>query len=373
MADTFGSRLRELRKEGRILQSQFAETCGISSAYLSDIERGKRNPPEDRVILQWAEYLDSSQAEEIGAALLELAAFDRGSLRPAVERDEIAVEVSGAMAVRPQGEQKKEALFLDYFCADLTALARRGDLDEARERSRDFDAIAQATARMQGNSVLLMHCNGREIARVAHGLICEITQGRTPTHLSGKRVFALGHGKPSMMAGVKYRGQLEERVDNLIRESQQAGDIVLYVASLLDLADLEVHTKGTLLIPALQNADIQVIAGATEAAMAYGQKVCPDLVDCFSKVQIAALDMQGVLQGIFSVRDRYSAYHGVTYADSALEAIVDAVKSAGDAGCWQRAMDLMDDIGARAKVEAWTGEISVEDVTRTVGEMAEVG
>ena len=79
MAGTFGSRLRELRKEGQVLQSRFAATCGISSAYLSDIERGKRNPPDDRVILRWAQYLDPGRSREIGDELVELATADRGA------------------------------------------------------------------------------------------------------------------------------------------------------------------------------------------------------------------------------------------------------------------------------------------------------
>ena len=365
MADTFGSRLRELRKEGQVLQSQFAETCGISSAYLSDIERGKRNPPEDRVILRWAEHLDPGRAKEIGEELLELAATDRGSLRAGVERDAVAVETDGGTAAH-QGENiKKKAAFLEYFCTDLTALAREGQLDEAPERVRDFEAIFQATARMGQNSVVLTHSNGREINRVLHGLVCEL--GRTPGPLSGKRACGLGYGKPSILAGVKYRGQLEERVDNLIRESHQAGDVLLFVPSLADLADLEAHTRGALVLPALQNGDVQVITGATPAAMSYSKQVCPDLIACFCKVGVGAVDSEGVLKGIFSLRDRYATYHGVTYGDDALEAIVEASKDAPE--IWQYALDRMDDVGARAKLEAWTGEISAEDVEQVIGEV----
>ncbi|MCZ6635359.1 MAG: helix-turn-helix domain-containing protein [bacterium] len=371
MAGAFGSRLRELRKEGQVLQSRFAKICGISSAYLSDIERGKRNPPEDRVILLWAEHLNPSQAKEIGEELLELAAADRGSLRAGVERDAVAVETDGGTTAYQGENTQKKAAFLEYFCTDLTVLAREGQLDEAPERVRDFEAIFQATARMRRNSVVLIHSNGREINRVLHGLVCEL--GSTPGPLSGKRVCGLGYGSPSILAGVKYRGQLEERVDNLIRESHQAGDVLLFVPSLADLADLEAHTKGSLVVPALQNGDIQVITGATPAAMSYCKQVCPDLIGCFRKVRVGALDPEGVLKGIFFLRDRYATYHGVTYADDSLKAMVEAVESGDESECWQRALNLMDDVGARAKVEEWTGEISAEDVARTVGELEEAG
>ena len=65
MAQAFGKRLRELRSERQILQAAFAEKCRISPAYLSDIERGRRTPPADKVILEWAASLDQGNAEDV--------------------------------------------------------------------------------------------------------------------------------------------------------------------------------------------------------------------------------------------------------------------------------------------------------------------
>ena len=78
MNNAFGKQLRELRTVRKILQATFAEKCRISAAYLSDIERGRRNPPSDKVILEWAAHLDAGDAEEIGQGLIALAARDQG-------------------------------------------------------------------------------------------------------------------------------------------------------------------------------------------------------------------------------------------------------------------------------------------------------
>ena len=363
MAGAFGSRLRELRKEGQVLQSRFAGTCGISSAYLSDIERGRRNPPEDRVILRWAQYLDPGRAREIGEELIELAAVDRGSLMPGVEREAMAVDRDGETAAAPVEEYPRgKGALVEHFCRDLTLLAREGQLDEAPERDRDFEAIFQAVARMRGNSVVLTHTNSLEIRRVLEGLVCELS--RMPRSMPGKRAWGLGYGRPSILSGVKYRGQLEERVDTLIREIQQGGDILLFLPSLADLADIEAQTRGSLVVPALENGDLQVITGATPAAMSYCRQVCVDLIDCFREVRVGPLGTEGVLKGILSIRDRYAKYHGVNYGNDALESIVEASRDGAEK--WLYALNLMDEVGARAKVEEWGGEISAEDVKQVV-------
>ncbi len=365
MAGTFGSRLRELRKEGQVLQSRFAATCGISSAYLSDIERGKRNPPDDRVILRWAQYLDPGRSREIGDELVELATADRGSLMPGVEREAIAVDRDGGTAAAPVEEYPRgKGALVEHFCRDLTLLAREGQLDQAPERDRDFEAIFQATARMSRNSVVLSHSNGSEIKRVLEGLVCELS--RMPGSMPGKRAWGLGYGRPSILAGVKYRGQLEERVDTLIREIQQRGGIFLFLPSLADLADIEAQTRGSLVVPALENGDLQVITGATPAAMSYCRQVCVDLIHCFREVRVGPLEPAGILKGILSIRDRYSAYHGVTYGSDALEAVVEATNEVSEK--WLRALYLMDEIGTRAKLEGWSREISADDLKQLIRE-----
>ena len=133
-----------------------------------------------------------------------------------------------------------------------------------------------------------------------------------------------------------------------------------------DLADIEAQTRGSLVVPALENGDLQVITGATPAAMSYCRQVCVDLIDCFREVRVGPLGPSGILKGILSIRDRYSVYHGVTYGSDALEAVVEATKEVSEK--WLRALDLMDEAGTRAKLERWSGEISADDIKQLIRE-----
>ena len=367
MAGAFGKRLRELRTERQILQSTFAEKCRISSAYLSDIERGKRNPPADRAILEWAGFLDPGNAEEIGRELIDLAARDQG--RAEVVTETVA-EAAGTIweTSKDRGEgkptekaRKSKTPFVDHFCVDLTALAGEGRLDPAPGRSWEFGEIAGVIARRRRNSAVLTCETGAEVYRVMQGLACEIAAGRAPEPLAKVRLLRLD----GMIAGTKYRGQLEERVSTLIREMAETGNMLLYCHSLAELVDLEGTVKESHFRPALEEGKVQVITGATPEEMDYCRKANPGLFECFRPVPIRPLDRDGVLRGLYALRDRYGAHHGITYSEGALVAIVDVVEPGDEAGFWQRALDLLDEVGARLRLEGGTDVVTVEDVDRS--------
>ncbi len=232
MAQAFGKRLRELRSERQILQAAFAEKCRISPAYLSDIERGRRNPPADKVILEWAASLDQGNAEDIGQELLGLAAGDRGRAEAVKET---VVEEASNMWETPVGTEeggktgtgstgKSQTRFLDHFGVDLLDLARQGSLDPAPGRSREFTEIASVLARRRRNSVVLASDSGAQIGQVVQGLACAMAMGQVPQSLAGTRLLRLD----GVQAGVKYRGQLEERVRTLVDETVKIGNVLLY-------------------------------------------------------------------------------------------------------------------------------------------------
>ena len=184
MDSAFGKRLRELRTESGILQSAFAETCHISAAYLSDIERGRRNPPADKVIREWAGYLDPGNFEEIGQQLIGLAAQDQGRADAVVETETEPSDRQWAVTdPKPQERRpgKSDTPFMDHFCVDWVARAREGALDAAPGRTQDFAEIAWRFGCRQRNSVVLVSEVAAETHRLAAGLACEIAGGRQPS------------------------------------------------------------------------------------------------------------------------------------------------------------------------------------------------
>lgn len=366
MAHAFGRRLRELRSEHQILQATFAEKCGISAAYLSDIERGKRNPPADKVILQWSASLDPGNAEDIGQELVALAARDRDRAEALTEDVveeagtiwESAAGSGGSATARGRSREKSETPFLDHFGVDLLELARQGRYDPAPGRSREFARIAGVLACRRRNSAVLTCDNGAQISHVAQGLACAMAMGQVPEPLAGMRLLR----PDGLQAGVKYRGQLEERVRTLVDETMKLGTVLLYFHSLGDLVDLEKSLNGSILAPALEEGGLRAIAGAVRGDMDHCLRLNTRLVDCFRPVAIHPLDRDGILRGLYELRQPYGDHHGVAYADGALVAIVDASEHGDEAGFWQRSLDLLDETGARVKLLGEKHEVTVEDV-----------
>ena len=366
MAHAFGKRLRELRSQRQVLQATFAEKCRISAAYLSDIERGKRNPPADKVILEWATSLDPGSAEDIGQELVSLAARDRDRAEALTED---VVEEAGTIwesaggsgeTATPSGRggEKSGTPFLDHFGVDLLELARQGRFDPAPGRSREIAQIAGVVSCRRRNSAVLTCDSGALISHVAQGLACAMAAGQVPEPLAGIRLLR----PDGLQAGVKYRGQLEERVRALVDETVRLGDVLLYFHSLGDLVDLEKSLNGSILAPALEEGILRIITGAVRGDMDRCLKLNRRLVDCFRPVSVHPLDRDGILGGLYELRQQYGDHHGVAYADGALVAIVDASDHGDETGFWQRSLDLLDAVGAHVKLLPEKHEVTVEDV-----------
>jgi len=207
--------------------------------------------------------------------------------------------------------------------------------------------------------VVLTSDSSMEINRVINGLAYAMADGNVPGSPSHTLMLRL----EGIQAGVKYRGQFEERLKAILDESTGIGDVIFYFHSLADLVDFEDNAKGSFFRPALQAGVIRIITGATPGEMAYSRKVNAGLVACFRQIPVQPLDRHGVGRGLYALRDRYCAYHGVTCADEVLEAIVDTADPGDETEFWQRALDMLDALGARLRQEGRT-EASVDDVDR---------
>ncbi len=324
----------------------------ISPAYLSDIERGRRNPPNDSTILAWACLLQPSRAEEIGQELIASAAKDQG-------RADTVLETVPADTRHDQTGQRSETPFIDYFQRDLVDDARRDELDPAPGRQRIIDEIACVVVRRHRNSVVLVGDNSAEIRGIVHALAVDIASGTAPEPLASRRLLTID----GLQSGVKYRGQLEERVTAMAKEAKTIANVLLYFHSLADLVDLEKSLNGSVLRPALEEGTLQLLTGVT-VEMDYCRRLNPRLVDCFAPIRIPQLDRDSVLRGLFEVRERYGKHHGVSYLEDALVAIVDAVEEGTADSFWQQAIYKLDEVGARVRLEGETKEVAVADVDR---------
>ena len=360
----FGTRLRELRTQRQILQSAFAEQCDISPAYLSDIERGRRNPPADKAILRWARHLDPGGHQEIGDELISLAARDRSRAEAVTvsvtEEAPTVFESTSPSTQKPHNSDGGASAtpFLDHFQIDLVGQARGGRLDPAPGREREFVDIAGVVSCRSQNSAVLTKSSSAEAHRVVRGLACAIAERTAPEPLLQIRILGIN----AVQAGVKYRGQLEERLSALTREAATQSDLLLYFPALGDLADLEKSVNGSYFVPALMDGAVRVLTSAHPAELDYCRHLNPGLVDCFRQVTVRPLDRDRVLRSLSDLRERYAAHHGVSYSEEALVAIVDAAEEGDECGFWTRALGLLDEVGARKRLAGASGDVAVADV-----------
>ena len=331
---TFGQRLRQLRQEKQVRQGELAERFAISPAYLSDIERGKRNPPADSVIRQWAGLLDLGEADELGDELVELAARDRGQ----AVNETVKVVVGGDGGAPPQKAAPGSGTpFIDHFGTDLTGQAV-DRLPPAEERRGVCGAAFDALRRLRRNSVALSAPSSADGARALYGLARALAAGEAPAPLAGRRLMSIA----AIQAGVKYRGQLEERVNALLSEAEASGTL-LHFFSLADIVQLEETVNGSYFVPALLEGRVQILTGARPDQWAYCRRANPGLAEAFQSVEVPPPDSAALRRGLFSEGPRYAAHHGVAFSDEALEAVAETVGE--DDGAWQRALDLLDRAG----------------------------
>ena len=355
MNGAFGKRLKDIRTERKILQKAFAQVCHISPAYLSDIERGRRNPPSAKVIREWARSLDASQPDRLAGELIEIALRDRGALDPVGQLVPEEVPEGREYVATTQSwplEQQGDASFFSQVRKDLTASANEGRLDPWPGQGIEFLEIARVMARCEHNSVALTSQSRVDIQRFMGGLALRIANVHAPRPLSGRRLLAIDPG--ALLAGTKYRGQLEERLGQLLGEAEESGDILCF-PSLKDLVRLEEKATGSFVGRALQDSLVHFIVGTLPGEAEWGQRNAPEILECLKPVPIRPLSREEVLRGLFQLRERYGAYHGVTYSEEALYAVLDAAEQGGQEGLWHRALDILDNVGVGLRTKGLEG------------------
>ena len=164
-----------------------------------------------------------------------------------------------------------------------------------------------------------------------------------------------------LQAGVKYRGQFEERLHRMLDEAEKKNNIVLYLPSLGDLVALDANAKGSYFRLALEQGSVKLLTGTTSSELEYCRAANGALVDCFRPHRLRELDRDEVLRALYEAKDRFEAHHAVTYTQEALVAIVDVAETGERIGLWQRALDVMDEAGSRLQMEGGK-EVTVEAV-----------
>ncbi len=253
-------------------------------------------------------------------------------------------------------DRKSNTPALDEFGRDLTQLAQEGQLDPVIGRSDEIERVLQILSRRTKNNPVLIGESGVGKTAIVEGLAQRIVTSEVPDNLLSRRVIALDLG--SLVAGTKYRGQFEERLKVVMKEITQAGNIIIFIDELHTLVGAGAAEgsidASNMLKPALSRGEIQCIGATTLDE--YRKHIEKDgaLKRRFQPIYVQPPSVDETVRIIQGLRDRYEEHHGVEITE---EAILEAVKLSdryiSDRFLPDKAIDLIDETGSRAKLQTY--------------------
>jgi len=245
---------------------------------------------------------------------------------------------------------------LERVGVDITAQARRGDLEPVRCRDTEISRVVDILLRQGKNNAALVGKAGVGKTAIVEGLAQRIAAGDVPPALKDARILGLDH--VSMLAGTSFRGQYEERIRRLVQALQADRNLILFVDELHNLigqgtAMGAAMDAANMLKPALVRGDIRVIGATTGEEYNKWVKSDPALERRFQPVTIEELDAIQTWEVLVARRPRLERHHAVAISDDALKAaIVLTDRFVPERARPDKAIDVLDEACAHAQAAA---------------------
>ena len=261
-----------------------------------------------------------------------------------------------------KGEVKTPAL--KAFGRDLTDIARKGEMDPVIGRKNEIERVVQILCRRTKNNPVLLGEAGVGKTAIVEGLAQEIAKGNVPELLREKRVVTLDLAL--MVAGTKYRGQFEERIKAVMDEIRRAKNVILFIDELHTIVGAG-SAEGTMdasniIKPALSRGEMQCIGATT--LNEYRKYIEKDaaLERRFQSVKVEAPSIEDAIAILKGLRPKYEEHHKAEITDAAVESAVKmSDRYITDRFLPDKAIDLMDEAGSRARIGAMTRPPELKD------------
>ncbi|MBA5220528.1 MULTISPECIES: ATP-dependent Clp protease ATP-binding subunit [Streptomyces] len=275
---------------------------------------------------------------------------------------------------RPERPRQTGTPTLDKYGRDLTELARQGRVDPVIGREEEIEQTVEVLSRRGKNNPVLIGDAGVGKTAIVEGLAQRIAEGDVPDILLGRRVVALD--LTGVVAGTRYRGDFEERLTTIVDEIREHSDqLVVFIDELHTVVGAGgggeggTMDAGNILKPALARGELHIVGATTleefrriEKDAALARRFQPILVP-----EPSVPDAVEILRGL---RDRYEAHHQVRYTDEALVAAVElSDRYLTDRHLPDKAIDLMDQAGARVRLRSRTKGTDVRALEREVEQL----
>ncbi|KRP37329.1 MAG: NDP-hexose 4-ketoreductase [Opitutaceae bacterium BACL24 MAG-120322-bin51] len=268
-------------------------------------------------------------------------------------------------------DEKKESKTpaLKAFGRDLTEMAKKGELDPVIGRKDEIRRVVQILCRRTKSNPVLIGEAGVGKTAIVEGLALEIASGIVPEILVDKRVITLDLAL--MVAGTKYRGQFEERIKAVMDEIRRAKNVIIFIDELHTIvgagAAEGAMDASNIFKPALSRGELQCIGATTLAE--YRKYIEKDsaLDRRFQSVKVDAPSVEDTILILKGIRSKYEDHHKVKFTDGALEVATKLSERYITARFLpDKAIDILDEAGARARIESLKRPPEIEEMNATI-------
>jgi ATP-dependent Clp protease ATP-binding subunit ClpC len=283
------------------------------------------------------------------------------------EQEREKVKVGGDAGPSP-GQQ---GFALYQFGIDVTEQAQKGEMPPIVGRDREIERMIRILVRTEKNNPILLGEAGVGKTAVVHGLAQRIVAGTVPPVLQGRRVIELNMGV--LVAGTTYRGDFEQRIVNIVKETRNNPNIILFIDEMHTLMGAgDGWDRGldasNMMKPALANGELRLIGATTAAEYARSIEKDPALDRRFSPIWLKEIDQEMTLAVLRARQPRWQKHHGVEIAEELLRVAVQLTEQhVRHRHFPDKAIDLIDEACALARVAV---AVSARETTTQIAERA---
>ena len=319
------------------------------------------------------------EGEGVASQVLIKLGADLGKVRQTViellsgyQRNSDDGRESVGVGASSTGSGQTNSAILEQFGRNLTQAARENKLDPVIGRRTEMQRVMQILSRRTKNNPVLVGEPGVGKTAVVEGLAQAIIAGDVPETIKDKQIYSLDMG--ALVAGSRYRGDFEERLKKILKEIRTRGDIILFIDEIHTLVGAGAAEgsidASQMLKPMLARGELQTIGATTsdeyrkyiEKDAALERRFQPVKVD-----EPSVEETVGILKGL---RDRYEAHHRVIITDAAIQAAAElADRYVSDRFLPDKAIDLMDEAGARLRISRMTAPPELRELDEKIAEV----
>jgi ATP-dependent Clp protease ATP-binding subunit ClpB len=375
LADSGGVAARVVERAGgelEVINSELDGALGRLPSVSGDANAGHYMQPELGRAVDAAEEIAREWGDSFVAVDALLVAVRRTGARELTMLPDEAGLAEAAQTIRKGrtvDSRTAESTFeaLERYGIDLTERARQGKLDPVIGRDEEIRRTIQILLRRTKNNPVLIGEPGVGKTAIAEGLALRIVNKDVPEGLQGKRILQLDMG--SLLAGAKYRGEFEERLKGVIKETVDSrGEIVLFIDELHTIVGAGkaegAVDAGNMLKPPLARGELRMIGATTLAEYREIEKDAA-LERRFQPVFVDEPTVQETVSILRGLREKYEVHHGIEISDPALIAAASlSHRYIADRQLPDKAIDLVDEAASRIRVQLDSLPEEIDDLRR---------